>query len=228
MPAPRSSRLTRFLLVAALACSTGAIADQSFSTAETLLFLSDHLGKLPSQTVLHYGYEKAGTLESARHDDIRMEVSAATQGTGRQVHVEYLSGSTKLALPDLAAATGNPVILYFLERDLQEMQRLTGGQAAYFRKRVRMALAGAADVVPVTFEYGGQRLSGQQITVQPYRRDPLRSRYERLADKSYVFTLCEQVPGSVYRLQSLVPAPADRDDARPLIEETITFLGADP
>jgi len=228
MPALRSDRLSRFLLAALLTGSTGAIADQTFSIAETLLFLSDHLGKLPSQAVLRYSYEKAGTLESARHDDMRMAVSAPAQGTGRQVHLEYSSALTQLQLPDIAAATGNPVILFFLEHDLREMQRLTGGQAAYFRKRVRIALADAAEVVPVTLEYGGQHLPGQQITVQPYRGDPLRSRFERLADKSYVFTLCDQIPGSVYRLRSIVPAPAGRDDAPPLIEETVTFLGADP
>ena len=211
-----------------LAGSTGAIADQTFSTAETLLFLTDHLGKLPAQAVLRYSYEKAGTLESAQHDDMRMAVAAPAHGTGRQVHLDYPSALTQMQLPDIAAATGNPVILFFLEHDLREMQRLTGGQAAYFRKRVRMALADAAEVVPVTLDYGGQHLAGQQITIQPYRVDPLRSRFEKLADKSYVFTLCDQIPGSVYRLRSIVPAPPGRDDAPPLIEETITFLGADP
>ena len=41
---------------------------------------------------------------------------------------------------------GNPVLLYFLERDIREMERLTGGKSGYFRKAIRLALARSASV----------------------------------------------------------------------------------
>jgi hypothetical protein len=225
MPAQRYSFLPILLCAALLACHQAA-ADQSISDAEYQLFLANHLGSLPDSTVLSYAYAKAGSLETSREDSVRVTISSTNPGAGRQVRVDYLTGTQRLELPPIGAASGNPVILFFLERDVREMQRLTGGQAAYFRKRVRMALADAAEVRPVTFEFAGHTVAGEQITVHPYRDDPLRKRFQHLAEKAYTFTLSDQVPGGVYRLQTVVDAPAA--DTPPLISETLTLLGAQP
>jgi hypothetical protein len=79
------------------------------------------------------------------------------------------------------------------------MQRPTGGQATYFRRRVRVALADPAEVRPITFEFVGHSVAREQIMVHPYLDDPLRNRFQRLAEKAHTFTLSEQVPGGVYR-----------------------------
>ena len=180
---------------------------KQISPAEEQLFLSNQLGSLPDSTVLSYAYAKTGSLEAPREDSVHVTIAPASPGAGRQVSVDYLSGTQRFELPPMGAANGNPVILFFLERDVREMQRLTGGQAAYFRKRVRMALADAAEVRPVTFEFGGHAVPGEQITVHPYRDDPLRKRFQRLAEKAYVFTLSEQVPGRIYRMEAVIEAP---------------------
>jgi len=217
------------LIVAVLfACSQAAYAEQTISVAENRLFLADHLGGLPDSTVLSYAYAKAGSLETPREDSVRVTISPGNPGSGRQVRVDYLSGEQRLELPPIGAANGNPVILFFLERDVREMQRLTGGQAAYFRKRVRMALADAAEIRPITFEFAGHAVAGELITVHPYRDDPLKKRFERLAEKAYTFTLSDQVPGGVYRMETVVETPAAPAGTPPLISETLTLLGARP
>ena len=233
MPARPSS--LRFFFSAApllgaalLACCTQAFADQPVSVAENHLFLANHLGNLPPNAVLRYSYSKTGTLEAKRADSVKLTLSSGTAGSGREVHVDYLTGDQRFELPVMNEANGNPVILFFLERDVREMQRLTGGQSAYFRKRVRMALAEAAEVRPVTVEFAGREVAGQEITVHPYQDDPLRKRFERLADKSYTFTLSDQVPGMLYRMQTLVRGPAAGDATPPLIEETISLVGTEP
>jgi hypothetical protein len=233
MPA-RPSSLTRFfsraslLGAALLACCAQAFADQPVSVAENLLFLANHLGNLPANAVLRYAYSRTGTLEAKRADSVKLTLSSGTAGSGREVHVDYLTGDQRFELPVMNEANGNPVILFFLERDVREMQRLTGGQSAYFRKRVRMALAEAAEVRPVSFEFAGREVAGQEITVYPYQDDPLRKRFERLADKSYTFTLSDQVPGMLYRMQTIVRGPAAGDATPPLIEETISLVGTEP
>ena len=214
--------------VALVASGHTAYADQSMSVAENQLFLSNHLGSLPDSTVLSYAYAKAGSLEASREDSVHVTISPADLGTGRQVRVDYLTGTRRFELPPVAAANGNPVILFFLERDVREKQRLTGGQATYFRKRVRMALADAADIRPVTFEFAGRTVVGEQITVHPYRDDPLRKRFRRLAEKAYTFTLSDQVPGVIYRMETVVEAPDAHAGTPPLISETLTLLGAQP
>jgi hypothetical protein len=225
MRARRYSVLPLLFGAAFAACSQ---ADQSISVAENQLFLSNHLGGLPDGTVLSYAYAKAGSLETAREDSVRVTISPASPGAGRQVRVDYLTGAQRFELPPIGAANGNPVILFFLERDVREMQRLAGGQAAYFRKRVRMALAEAAEIHPITFEFAGHTVAGEQITIHPYRDDPLRKRFQRLAEKAYTFTLSDRVPGGVYRMETVVEAPAAHAGTPPLISETLTLLGAQP
>jgi hypothetical protein len=228
MRARRYNVLPVLLCAALIASGQSAYADQSISPAENQLFQSNHLGSLPDSAVLSYAYARVGSLEAPREDSVRVTISPANPGAGRQVRVDYLSGTQRFELPPMGAVNGNPVILFFLERDVREMQRLTGGQAAYFRKRVRMALADAAEILPVTFEFAGHTVSGEQITVHPYRDDPLRKRFQRLAEKAYIFTLSDQVPGGIYRMETVVEAADARADTPPLISETLTLLGAQP
>jgi len=228
MPARRSRGLELLFGGALLACCAYASADQPVSPAEDRLFLANHLGNLPPNAVLRYAYSKAGSLEPAREDTVRVSVTPAPSGSGRQVSVEYLTGTQKFELPGLDTATANPVILFFLERDIREMQRRTSGKAAYFRKRIRMALADAAEVRPVTFEFDGHSVTGDEITVHPYRDDPLKTRFEQLAGKTYSFTLSDQVPGMLYRVQTVVRAPASAEGSPPLIEETLCLLRSEP
>ena len=223
---PRCSRALLALLLAA-AC-TAARADDSFSPAEQLLFLSDHLANVPKATVISYKYSKIGTLDPATDGTVNLTITAKPQGTGRHAHVDFLSGTRNFDLPDIDDATANPVILFFLERDVRDMQRRTGGQASYFRKRVRLALAESAQVQPVQFEFKGRSVSGMQISIHPFTDDPLKSRFQQLADKTYVFTFSQDVPGHLYRMQTQARAPQTQADAPPLLEESITFTGAQP
>jgi hypothetical protein len=225
----RRYRLVALVLSAALlACGAGAGADQPVSAAEERLFLSDHLGNLPPNAVLRYAYSKAGSLEAPREGAVRLSVAPSAGGQGRQASVEFSSGAEKLDLPVIDAATANPVILFFLERDVHEMERRTGGKAGYFRKRVRMALAGASAIRPVTFDFAGHNVAGQEITVHPYRDDPLKTRFEQLAGKAYTFMFSDQVPGTLYQLRTVIDAPRAADGSAPLLEETLTLLGTEP
>src|SRR5690349_11484369 len=129
-----SHSLLALLLMAA--CAAPLRADDSFSPAEQLLFLSDHLRNVGKATVIHYTYSKTGTLDPASEGTVNLTVAAMPQGTGKHTHVDFATGSRSLDLPDIDDATANPVILFFLERDVRDMERRTGGKAAYFRKRV--------------------------------------------------------------------------------------------
>jgi hypothetical protein len=223
----RSSRLLAALALCA-ACGQASRADDSFSQAEQLLLLGDHLSNVSQKTVINYAYHKSGTLDAASDGKVNLIVSAMPQGSGKHTHVDFLSGERKFELPDINDASSNPVILFFLERDVRDMERRTGGKATYFRKRVRMALAESAQVQPIQFDFNGRSVNGTQITLHPFTDDPLKSRFEKLADKTYVFTLSQEVPGQLYRMQTQARAPQAQADAPPLLEETVTFTGAEP
>lgn len=203
-------------------------ADPSqFSVAEKRLFVDDHLRGLAGPATLEYTYTKRGSLEGSVDDTARVIVGPPSAGGRRSVKVEYLSDTRKLELPDIDAANGNPVILFFLERELRELRRLTGGSINYYRKRIRMALAEGARVNEVTLDIGARRIAATEIHIAPYRDDPARSRYEKFAEMTYVLTLSDDVPGKVVELRSELSAPpgASGKAREIVIAESLRFAG---
>jgi hypothetical protein len=201
----------RRLLVLALTgvlLTSQATAATEFSAAEQALFVTNHLSALKPPTTLHYSFRKSGSLEPAFDDKVSIALTAQPDGKCCAAAAEFLSGERKLALPEIEAAQGNPVILYFLERDIREMQRLTKGQANYFRKRIRMAVFNAATVTELSLPFQGRNVAAKQITVTPYADDPLRARFENLVGKRYIFTLSDAVPGGVLSIRTQVDAAA--------------------
>jgi hypothetical protein len=231
---PRAAawRLARWLALG-LALPGGPVqAGDALSQAEELLFVRAHLSNTASPGVLRYRYASAGSLAPAVEDEVSVRLEPGERDTARKVHVDYLSGQRALALPDIDSAAANPVILFFLERDVREMQRLTGGQASYFRKRVRLALADAAQVRAVTIEHEGKAMPAWEISVRPFDDDPMKSRFAAYADKRYAFTLCEGVPGMVVELRATMAdrraAPADGSARPALMDEAVRFVAAQP
>jgi hypothetical protein len=130
-----------------------------------------------------------------------------------------------LALPEIPSAQGNPVILYFLERDVREMSRLTKGQSSYFRKRIRMAVYQSATLQDTRVDFRGKSVPAQRISLAPYLDDPLRERFEKLAAKQYVFTLSPAVPGGVV---SILAQVSGTDADVPLLAEALWLDGTAP
>lgn len=193
----------RIPLAVALSMVCGlAGAAEEFSQAERALFMTDHLGPLAKPAVLRYTFRKSGSLEESFEDTVSVVLKAQQpKAPCCMATTEFLGGARRIRLPEVEPGLGNPVILHFLERDIREMQRLTQGQANYFRKRIRMAVFQRAEIVDVEVPYAGRMLPARQIMISPYVDDPLRPRYEKLADKQYFFTLSKDVPGGVYAIR---------------------------
>lgn len=221
------SALRHLAVAAALAAVAPAhAADPSqFSEAEKRLFKTDHFKSVRQATRLEYAYRRSGSLQGEASDRAVVSVSAPTAGGAHDVHVDFLSGPRKLELPDIKDAEGNPIILHFLEREVREMNRLTGGSANYYRKRIRMALADAARVRTVTRTVAGREVPAVEIFIAPYRGDPARSRYEKFAEKTYVLTLSEQVPGGVVEMRSELLAHKPGGAPELVLAESLTFAG---
>jgi hypothetical protein len=213
--------------VATIALALPALAadPSQFSVAENRLFIDDHLRGISGPTTLEYIYTKRGSLEDPVDDAARVIVGPKSSAGSQSVKVEYLSDTRKLELSDIDAANANPVILFFLERDLREMNRLTGGSVNYYRKRIRMALAEGGRVEAITRTVGSHQVAATEIHIAPYRDDPARSRYEKFAEKTYIFTLSDDVPGKVVELRSEVSIPpaAGGKEREVLISESLRF-----
>jgi hypothetical protein len=134
--------------------------------------------------------------------------------------LQFLTGPRQVAAPPVDNPEGNPVLLGFLEHDIAEMQRLTGGSRNYFRKRIRLALAESAEVRPRRFTYAGKPVDGREIVIRPYQNDPMHARFEQYVGKRYTFVVSPQVPGGVYQVHTEAAGPAGQP---PLVDETLTL-----
>ena len=211
-------------LSALLAASAWAASE--ISPAEQALFVTKHFTKLRPPTTLSYRFVKAGSLEAGFDDTVAIDLKAQADGACCTVAAEFLSGPRRLALPQIEAAQGNPAILYFLERDIREMERHTKGKSNYFRKRIRMAVADTATITDLSVPYRGAQVKAKQITIAPYLDDPLRARFEQLAGKRYVFTLSDAVPGGVLSIRTQVDGATP--GAPPLLTEEMSLANATP
>jgi hypothetical protein len=222
----RSNLIRVIVLALALAAGSASATDSStYSEAERRVFTQNHLSELPRGAVLAYSFERRGSLEPAIDDQAQVRIGApASASAGREAAVSFLSGQHKLELPDVANAEGNPAILFFLERQVREMNRLTRGSTNYYRKRIRMALAEGATMKPVQVSVQGREVRATEIHLDPYRNDPARSRYEKFAGTIYVLTLSDDVPGRVIELRSEL-LDASAQDRPLLLGETLRFAG---
>ena len=215
-------RGVRVLMVAVVALwAACAAAAEDFSPAERALFMTDHLATLTTPTTLRYKFRKIGSLEENFEDKVAVALKAQPTSKCCIASTEFLGGARRIKLPEVELARGNPVILHFLERDIHEMQRLTKGQPNYFRKRIRMAVFNGAQISDVEVPYKGRTIAARQIMISPYSDDPMRTRYENLADKQYIFTLSKDVPGGVYAIRAHVNGAFS--GAPPLLAEEMVF-----
>jgi hypothetical protein len=223
-PAPRR----RAVLIGGLLAVGGVRAQQpaasgaSWSAAERLVFDDSQLRAVKPPAALHYAFARRGSLDDTLSDQVSIDLRAGPGGACCVAAGRFLSGARALALPPIEDARSNPVILYFLEYDVREMQRRTGGQLAHFRRRIRVALAESAKVSETIVRHGEREWPAREVRFSPYVDDPNRDRFEQLADKEYVFVFAPQLPGGVYQLRTLV-ANAKGDRASPLIEESVTL-----
>jgi hypothetical protein len=198
------------------------------SQAEQMLFVDRHLGSVKPPSTLRYDFRQAGAAapqDKEARDQVVLQLDAGADGLCCRALTRFAGGRDRPPL-EIADARSNPVLMYFLEHDVREMQRLARGQPNYFRKRIRTALADDAKVTQVTVRYRGRDVPAHEVSIAPYANDPTRARYERYAEKRYAFVLAEGLPGGLAQIRTWVPA-AQPGEA-PVLQETLTLQEVTP
>lgn len=210
-------------LAAVLASVSLARAEDppALTPAQVALFESDHLKGITQPVRLEYAFKHqggAGDFDDTVTADIR-EVRADGR---KDVWVQFLSGAHHMNFPPAMDFQGNPLLMYFLEHDVVEMQQATGGSSAYFRNRIRQAFL-KADMHGTQVKIDGKTCEGHEIVISPFRTDPHLASLPAFRDKTYHFTLCDRVPGTIYRINTTVPAVGNGVSGA--FEEAMTYEG---
>jgi len=199
-----------------------------FSEVNNTLFDKAHLKNITKPGTLYYTYKKESFVDGSREDTINMVVTNIRNTGRKDTHFEFFTGEHNRPYQDRNNQQGNGVFVLYLEFDIHELDRLTGGDWAYFQRKIRWALAKGANKKEVDIDYHGAKVKGIQYTIQPYKNDPKNGRYSLYANKYYIFTMSEDIPGEIYQIRTIVPDGKkwqEGDDI--LMEETLTFVKFD-
>lgn len=173
----------------------------------------DHLAELPDTGEIVYDYTLEGEiLEEPFHDTVVVDFMPRTEGApddGNRhfdVDITVFPETGARMVPTVPADSVNPIFLVFLQRDVNQMSRGTGGSVHYFRNLLRSTMNQQAAVETLSIEIGGENVEARRVTMAPFKHNEERRELLPYAEKIYSFTLSSEIPGHVVELQTTVPS----------------------
>ena len=191
-----------------------------WSPAQTLLFDTPHLENLTEPASLSYDFARRGSGDGDFADQVVMNVTEIQADGRKNLEFEFLSGERRRLFQPMSGFRGNPLVMLFLQWDVEGMKRATGGSERYFRNRIRYAFYDRAELDEVSVELDGRALTATRVVIRPFLDDPMKDRFRGLERKFYEFLIAPEVPGGIYRIRAVVPAA---DDSGQASEERLTY-----
>lgn len=194
-----------------------------FSKAEEKLWFSNHLENITQPTSLMYEFSKSGTYEEGFIDTVFLKIKEINEDGSKNADMQFFSGERKQFVrpENVTHIVGNPVLGIYMQGDIYEMDRYTGGSWRYFMNSIKTSIHDDAVIEPVEFEFSGNTYTGEKVSFSPYLNDPRRRQFEKFARKSYELIFCKDIPGELYQIRTIVPP--QEGESEPLIEETLTL-----
>ena len=216
------------------AAADGAAAgseEQKFSDAEVALWMGDQLKSIHKPVKLKYEFRKGGSLEEGFTDAIELDITDVHADGKKNAVVNFFTGARNHFVPPFENIDGNPLLAVYLQGDVIEMNRLTEGNWRYFHRLIKHALAERAEVKETSIEFDGKTVPAKQIRISPYTEDPRADQndaYRKIKEKSYTFTVSENVPGYLYEVRTFVAPPKNAaDQSIPVLEESMRLVAVE-
>ena len=194
---------------------------EEMSSANVSLFIEEHLEPINQPSRIYYKFEKESTLEDSFKGNVVLNIVKIDEDGKKYITFRYLKGRNKVRYPPQIGAKGNPVFMLFFERDARDMQRLTGGNALFFRSRIRHSIA-ATSIKEGSIDFNGEKLDTIEINFQPFLKTKLKNRISRYQEKKFQVILSKDIPGHIFKIQTLTQ---DSKNSKDVVKETLTYLG---
>jgi hypothetical protein len=227
---PAAARAGRLCLAAAMAAALGASAaaaatdTRPLSAAQIALFETPHLQNITHPVSLEYRFTREGS--GGFTDRITENIERIHADGTKYVDFDFLTGTHRVRMPGIDHFHANPLLLVFLQRDVDEMQAATGIPAGLFRHIIREAFVDRAHVSDDTLLIDGKPVPAQRITLQPFAADARFANLPAIRDKTYTFVIAAGVPGMVEELRA--EEPDNPSTGMGKLVEQITFAGEKP
>ena len=194
---------------------------KEMSSANIALFIDEHLKSINEPSRIYYKFQKESTREDNFIGNVVLNIVKIDDDNSKHITFRYLKGRNKVRFPPQVGARGNPVFMLFFERDSRDMQRLTGGNALFFRSRIRHTIA-ATEIKDVDIKFDGESLPAKEISFQPFTETELKNRVSRYKTKKFVIVMSEKIPGYIFKIETFIKDLEDPDDR---VKETLQFQG---
>ena len=194
---------------------------KEMSSANIALFIDEHLKSIKEPSRIFYKFEKESTREDNFIGNVVLNIVKVDDDNTKHITFRYLKGRNKVRFPPQIGAKGNPVFMLFFERDSRDMQRLTGGNALFFRSRIRHTIA-ATEIKDVSIKYNNEIIEAKEISFQPFTKTELKNRVSRYKTKKFIIVMSNKIPGYIYKIQTFIKDLEDPDD---MVKETLQFQG---
>ena len=191
------------------------------SSANITLFIDEHLTEITEPSRIFYKFEKFSTLEDNYIGNVVLNIVKIDDEKRKYITFRYLKGRNKVRFPPQVGAKGNPVFMLFFERDARDMQRLTGGNALFFRSRIRHAIA-ATETKNISLSFNNEEIPAKEIYFKPFTQTKLKNRVERYKKKEFRVIISNKIPGYIYKIETFTK---DEKNSNDIVRETLTFQG---
>lgn len=191
-----------------------------------VVFDANLMSPVTTPGTFRYRYELKGkTIPEPYIGKASMEVRAVAADGEKQVFFDLFEGESHREFGPISASEQNPLLLVFLQLDVNEMANLTGGAAGYFQQQVRKAFNDEAEIDTVAIEIGGKQVEAKRLRMRPFRNDPQIDRFPAFREKIYEFVVAEAVPGGLARIAATTLDPVTGEL---FMEKSMTFVAVEP
>ena len=218
---------TCLAVAVALPVTAPAIAAEA-PTITQALFEKPHISTLNKGTTVTYDFKRKASEPKLLGANFEDKISIAINDVvddKRIVSVKVFTGDRERDERVITGLTGNPVLVFFLDRAVANFSLLAGGNRAYHKNRFRVAMRTEGGLQPVTFKYEGKDVAGFRLAIRPFTGD--RKNVEKMKgyeNAEFTFLMSEAVPGYFAKFTAHYSSPLD---GSPSLDETISVRGLD-
>lgn len=179
------------------------------ATATNLIFSEPYLKNLGYPASISYRYSHdTPTPEdygSPFEESVMLTVSPPNLDGGfNSVAIAFAGEGRNYSLGPFENTSGNPVVMMFLERDLNQMRSRIGGTPVYFRNTIRRAFRDSAVVEDTSVDVKGVQVPAKRITIRPFVDDQNAGRFGKFQGKIFETIVTDAVPGGIYAMRSFI------------------------
>lgn len=217
-------KTTLIIFLLLLPINTQLFAAEGFSEVNNALFDSPHMKSIKTPGKINYQYKFINADKETREDSVILDITNISENGHTDQSYSFFTGDNKKQFPTLRNIKGNGILMMFLERDVHQLEQQTEGSWRHFQRRIRWAMAAGANKKEVDINYKGKKIKGIQYSIQPYANDKKSERYGAYVSKYYLFTLADDIPGTIYEVRTIVPKAKDWKEGDDVIaDEQLRF-----